>query len=1104
MAENERCTGGGLEYLDMNADILSADEFDILNYINSDVQGGSDLFNIPIKQELDEFTCDAQPVIVPTPSTEYLLTPQGFQSDSCPAEILEEPVKLDAPQPIARNALKTLLELDDNTSYGSQLQQAAAQLQAVQRAQKLKQLQAQTQYTRTVQNQSQNQSPQVQQRSQQQLKLILQQPLVTTTGPQVKQQIREIRVQTAAPPQSQAPAAPVVQPQQQVSQGVVGQLSMQQLQQLIQSQIVKVNRNETLTNVPVTSPAVTNISTLEPANTSPIQNIVTSSNTILTTTIPIQLVDSDSMNKVPINRLNSSQKRHGRGEKRTAHNAIEKRYRLSINDKIIELKELVSGKSETKLNKSAVLRKAIDYIRHLQNTNNRLKQENMALRLATGKQSLKDLLPVQLTGNTYPMTPPDSDSSVHSPPTTSESEESPPNSPLFDDMPDSPMLDSGDDSFGISPAGMLDRSRMVLCVFMFGILAFNPFNMILGGSNTNVESPGYHGRTLQGLNEKVGQSWYEWLFPTVFLWLLNGVIVAGVLAKLLIYGEPVTRKDSNASVLFWRYRRQADVEFSRGAYSNATNYLRQCLTTLGRPLPTSKIDLVSAIMWQLFRQFLHRLYLGRWLSNMAGGFLNGDVKSSDVKISARDAALVYHKLNQLHLAGKAEVGVLRGLNLALSAVNTAEAARDAISRSMLAEIYATAAVQIKASFHDKLQFFARYFLSHARRVCVKIREDVPPNIQWLNHPEGHRFFVDSVLDVHQRNGILSSSQCEVDPLASVTQAFREHLLEQALYSLVSPRHPDRSKSSFAETVLYTQLLTDCSRYHKGDSVSELGIGSNAGVDDVSRWWAAVVSVAYYWLLGDDENAARHYGILDTFPKKLQTSDDPLPRAVLFAYKARKNFMISADNFNNKTCIRHCDRAGRLLRESLKLVYVDENTNIVKAVQLLLCDWLLTTRTNIWEQSNSWQERGQPASQTEMIAFQQDVASLRKLSQTMKSALPKVFLHEATARIMAGANPACTQHLLNRSIRQHSRKSSESDPFDYHEHEELPDREHATALLMAGRHLPEPLVASVGDRISLITEASSMYEALGDRKSVLLCRQTLMKIEQKSNEILVDC
>lgn len=106
------------------------------------------------------------------------------------------------------------------------------------------------------------------------------------------------------------------------------------------------------------------------------------------------------------------------GEKRTTHNIIEKRYRSSINDKIVELRDLVMGNDAkvgrrshagnlgrddvptkvltscalsrrfpSQMHKSGVLRKAIDYIKYLQQVNHKLRQENLALKMANQKNS---------------------------------------------------------------------------------------------------------------------------------------------------------------------------------------------------------------------------------------------------------------------------------------------------------------------------------------------------------------------------------------------------------------------------------------------------------------------------------------------------------------------------------------------------------------------------------------------------------------------------------------------------------------------------------------------------------------------------------------------
>lgn len=98
-----------------------------------------------------------------------------------------------------------------------------------------------------------------------------------------------------------------------------------------------------------------------------------------------------------------------------------------------------------------------------------------------------------------------------------------------------------------------------------------------------------------------------------------------------------------------------------------------------------------------------------------------------------------------------------GINLALSAVNLAEAAGDAITTETLAEVYATAAVAIKLHGLGFMKAAARYFVCRARRVCTTRGANTPNSMRWLCHPLGHRFFVDCQWDCFGADSIFSTS-----------------------------------------------------------------------------------------------------------------------------------------------------------------------------------------------------------------------------------------------------------------------------------------------------------------------------------------------------------
>ncbi|XP_074175896.1 sterol regulatory element-binding protein 1 isoform X2 [Rhinolophus sinicus] len=938
------------------------------------------------------------------------------------------------------------------------------------------------------------------------------------------------QVQSAAPQQLlTAAATPTVGPG---TTTVTSQI--QQVPVLLQPHFIKAD--SLLLTTMKTDMKAAGVSSLAPGTavqTGPLQTLV-SGGTILAT-VPL-VVDAD---KLPINRLVASGKTLGsaqsRGEKRTAHNAIEKRYRSSINDKIIELKDLVVG-TEAKLNKSAVLRKAIDYIRFLQQSNQKLKQENLGLRTAAHKsKSLKDLvsacgsggnLDVPMEGikpevvDTLSPPPSDAGSPSQSSPLSLGSRNSGSGGSGSDSEPDSPVFEDSQVKPEQLPSphsrGMLDRSRLALCALVFVCLSCNPLASLLG--SWGLSGPSYatsihqgSGRNMLGTEDRGlclppdGPGWAPWLLSPL-VWLTNGLLVLVALALLFVYGEPVTRPHSGPAVHFWRHRKQADLDLARGDFAQAAQQLWLALRALGRPLPTSHLDLACSLLWNLIRHLLQRLWVGRWLAGRAGGLQRDCILQADARTSARDAALVYHKLHQLHTMGKYTGGHIAATNLALSALNLAECSGDTLSVATLAEIYVAAALRVKTSLPRALHFLTRFFLSSARQACLAQSGSVPLAMQWLCHPVGHRFFVDGDWAVCSppRESLYSSAGNPVDPLAQVTQLFREHLLERALNCVAQPSPSPASADGdreFSDALGYLQLLTSCCDAAGapacGFSVSS-SMAATTGTDPVAKWWASLTAVVTHWLRQDEEAAERLYPLVEHLPLALQESEKPLPRAALHSFRAARALLGRGKAESGPASLTVCEKASEYLQDSLATTPV--GSSIDKAMQLLLCDLLLVARTSLWRrqqlpapaQALQGPSNGAQASALELRGFQRDLSGLRRLAQSFRPAMRRVFLHEATARLMAGASPTRTHQLLDRSLRRRAGPCSKGGAGV--ELEPRPTRrEHAEALLLASCYLPPCFLSSPGQRVGMLAEAERMLEKLGDRRLLHDCQQMLMRL-----------
>lgn len=113
-------------------------------------------------------------------------------------------------------------------------------------------------------------------------------------------------------------------------------------------------------------------------------------------------------------------------------------------------------------------------------------------------------------------------------------------------------------------------------------------------------------------------------------------------------------------------------------------------------------------------------------------------------------------------------------------------------------------------------------------------------------------------------------------------------------------------------------------------------------DEIAHWWSGVVGVAAYWLLGEDNQAERLYARVEALPESLATLSDPLPRAVLAAFIARRTFLEKSKQFSHKYILRLCDIAGHLLEDSLTYSSCKQQSGMV------LVSFIISSCTNTFQ------------------------------------------------------------------------------------------------------------------------------------------------------------
>ena len=703
-------------------------------------------------------------------------------------------------------------------------------------------------------------------------------------------------------------------------------------------------------------------------------------------------------------------------EKRTAHNAIERRYRSSINDKIIELKNIVVGEN-AKLNKSAVLRKAIEYIHYLQNMNDKLKQENMQLRLSKGIISNGNIKYIEYNS------PPQSDCASSFSDLNSPDQSSPQSAPSEPGSPSSSYRNAK----ATNGTFISDGSKMLLCVFVFGFLLFNPLSYLVGSQNSAFDEHSTFdfrtnditlGRTILSIfnNEKTETNWKN-LYTIAIKFF---VVMINVFLSLLLMKKVLRTNEINEDCKqkYFCHLVQANSDLKNGELVKAQLNYEQVLSIV-YDYNCSNRNLVQKLIslnWQIVRFWLNFFYIGKQLSNH---------NSKEQEFYSKLICVVNCQLNSIDLILNKGKPSIRGYEYALRAVNEACLIRSSTSLEYNINSNILAALRFKTQSN----LLARYFISKACKLQALNDKDV----NYLLNPIGKRFFNkphenwDYSFD-SKESMFVKLPKINANPLVYNSREYRHYLIKKCILTMMNPKSGINSGQDVSNCK-NSNCEGDCEEQKKlrkdavgsiSDLIEHLIRNSKYFSDEIAFWWSQVIKVGYLWMIGNETTA---HQITLLLPESLKNNH--LSVALLLSGKLKKYIKVSSPK--DKEVVRNLlDRASSELWTSIEFYekefedkHNDENPSyhcmhqITIAFQLMCVDWLLSTRLNYFELN-----RDQIQDNREHIAgFRKDLTTLRYLIQYIPNAKCKLFLYEGSYRVISGSNPLIIQSLYEKVLKK---------------------------------------------------------------------------------------